>query len=57
MSANIKDISLNCEIMSELIGFEFIFLKIYKNVIVLPIYQRNNLVSDRKIDLLKINTA
>lgn len=57
MSADIKDISLNCGITSKLMSFKFVFLKIHKNATVLPICQGDKLINDKIDDLLKVDIA
>lgn len=53
MSADIKEDFLNWEIMSGLIYSELVFLRVYKNLIVLSIFQDNNLVGDRIDNFIK----
>lgn len=48
-----KDISLNYGIIRRLMGFWLIFSKVHENLIVLWIYQNDNLVSDRIDDSIK----
>lgn len=53
MSVDIKEVFLSYKIMSGLIHSELVFLRVYKNLIVLSIFQDNNLVGGRINNFIK----